>query len=101
MRHGAKEIISDQEKDAAMLKVASPLANAAKIKAPVLMTYGGVDRRVRIIHSGKVRDALKTQGTPVEWVVYPDEGHGFLLDANRSDFHGGSRKFLGQNLESK
>ena len=41
-----------------------------------------------------MRAALEKQGTPVEWIVYPDEGHGFRLEANRFDFYERVGRFL-------
>ncbi len=101
IEYAAKEQIGDPDKDAAMLKAASPLENAAKIRGPVLMAYGLQDRRVPIIHGEKMRDALVKQGTPVEWVVYQEEGHGFLLEKNRFDFYTRVAKFLADNLGEK
>jgi dipeptidyl aminopeptidase/acylaminoacyl peptidase len=97
IKYAAKDMIGDPDKDAAMLKAASPLENAAKIKAPVLMAYGGMDHRVPIVHGEKMRDALAKQGTPVEWIVYQEEGHGFLLEKNRFDFYNRVAKFLQAN----
>jgi dipeptidyl aminopeptidase/acylaminoacyl peptidase len=45
-----------------------------------------------------MRDALAKHGAPVEWVVYPDEGHGFLREANRFDFYGRVARFLARHL---
>jgi dipeptidyl aminopeptidase/acylaminoacyl peptidase len=98
IRYSAKEMIGDPDKEAAMLKAASPLENAAKIKVPVLMAYGGEDRRVPLVHGEKMRDALRAQGTPVEWVVYAEEGHGFLLEKNLYDFYHRVATFLAQHL---
>jgi dipeptidyl aminopeptidase/acylaminoacyl peptidase len=97
IKYAAKEMIGDPDKDAAMLRAASPLENAARIKAPVLMAYGALDVRVPIVHGEKMRDALAKQGTPVEWVVYAEEGHGFLLEKNRFDFYNRVAKFLVAN----
>jgi dipeptidyl aminopeptidase/acylaminoacyl peptidase len=98
IRYTAKEMIGDPDKDAVLLKSVSPLENAAKIKAPVLMAYGAQDRRVPLVHGEKMRDALKAQGAAVEWVVYNDEAHGFLNEKNRYDFYGSVAKFLAQHL---
>jgi dipeptidyl aminopeptidase/acylaminoacyl peptidase len=76
----------------------SPLDHAANIKAPVLMAYGGSDRRVPIIHGERMRDALQKNGTSVEWVVYPEEAHGFLLEKNRYDFYTRVGAFLDKYL---
>jgi dipeptidyl aminopeptidase/acylaminoacyl peptidase len=101
IRYTAKDMIGDPDKDAALLKAVSPLENAAKIKAPVLMAYGGLDRRVPVVHGEKMRDALKTQGISVEWVTYPNEGHGLWSEQDRYDFYRRVADFLAQNLGPK
>ena len=98
LRYTAKQMIGDPELDAAQLKATSPLENAARIKAPVLMAYGGGDQRVPLVHGEKMRDALLKRGAAVEWVVYTDEGHGFLLEANRYDFYRRVARFLDANI---
>ncbi len=99
LRYNAKELIGDPERDAAQFRATSPLANAAKVRAPVLMAYGGADRRVPVVHGERMRDALMNNGVRVDWVVYGDEGHGFLREANRFDFYGRVAKFLGEHLK--
>ncbi|MEO6927655.1 MAG: prolyl oligopeptidase family serine peptidase [Casimicrobiaceae bacterium] len=98
LKYAFKELVGDPDKDAAMLKAVSPLEHAANIKAPVLMAYGGSDRRVPIIHGERMRDAIEKNGTPLEWVVYQDEAHGFLLEKNRYDFYSRVAAFLGKYL---
>jgi dipeptidyl aminopeptidase/acylaminoacyl peptidase len=98
IKYSAKEIIGDPERDAAQFRATSPLANAAKIRAPVLMAYGVQDYRVPLVHGERMRDALRQNGAPVEWVAYNDEGHGFLLESNRYDFYGRVAKFLAEHL---
>src|SRR5688572_2184378 len=58
LKYRAKEMIGDPDVDAARFRATSPLANAAKFKAPVLMVYGGQDYRVPIVHGERMRDAL-------------------------------------------
>ena len=99
LRYNAKEMIGDPERDAAQFKATSPLANAAKIRAPVLMAYGAQDNRVPLVHGERMRDALQNNGTRVDWIVYADEGHGFLREANRFDFYGRVAKFLEAHLK--
>ncbi len=94
MRYHMKDLIGDPAKDAAMLKASSPLENAARIKSPVLMAYGGLDQRVPLVHGERMRDSLRRSGTPVEWVVYNEEGHGFMVEATRFDFYTRVAKFL-------
>ena len=99
MRFTAKEMIGDPVADAAQLTATSPLAQADKIRAPVLMAYGANDRRVPLVHGEKMKDALVARGVPVEWVVYADEGHGFLLEEHRFDFYRRVAVFLDRNLK--
>jgi dipeptidyl aminopeptidase/acylaminoacyl peptidase len=62
------------------------------------MAYGGLDQRVPIVNGEKMRAALKPHNPKVEWVVYPDEGHGWLREDNNIDFWGRVEKFLAATL---
>lgn len=72
----------DPKTDEAYFTKVSAIGNADKIKAPVLMAYGSEDRRVPLIHGEKMRDVLRKQGTPVEWMVMTGEGHGWSKESN-------------------
>jgi dipeptidyl aminopeptidase/acylaminoacyl peptidase len=98
MRYTAKDMIGDPAADAAQLTATSPVAQAAKIRAPIFMAYGASDRRVPLVHGEKMKDALAAHNVPVEWVVYPEEGHGFLLEEHRFDFYRRVAAFLAKNL---
>jgi dipeptidyl aminopeptidase/acylaminoacyl peptidase len=93
-----KRLVGDPDKDRVYFDEVSPLKRAAEIKAPVLLAFGGEDRRVPIVHGTRMRSALEANGTPVEWVMYPDEGHGFVKDVNRFDFYRRVEGFLARNL---
>lgn len=93
------QMIGDLDKDAAMLKANAPIELATSIKAPVLLAYGGKDRRVPLVHGEKMRDALANAGAKPEWVVYDDEGHGFVRTTNQVDFWRRVERFLGQHLK--
>jgi dipeptidyl aminopeptidase/acylaminoacyl peptidase len=97
--YGAKEVIGDPDKDAEKFRSVSPLANADKLKAPVLLAYGGSDNRVPIKHGNEFRAALDKYGKTYEWVVYRDEGHGFNRDENRFDFYRRVDAFLKKYLQ--
>lgn len=97
-RYGMPEMIGDRVKDAAQLKATSPIEQAARIKAPLLLAYGGVDRRVPIDHGTKFYSAVKRSNPNVEWVEYPAEGHGFYLPKNKLDFWSRVEKFLDKNI---
>ncbi|MEW6024704.1 MAG: alpha/beta fold hydrolase [Pseudomonadota bacterium] len=99
-QYGMPDMVGDQVKDAAQLKATSPIQQAARIKAPLLLAYGGVDRRVPMYHGRKFMDAIKPTNSQVEWVAYQDEGHGWRLPANRVDFWSRVEKFLDKNIGS-
>ena len=61
----------------------SPLFHAEKIKKPVLVLQGANDPRVLQVESDEMVDAIKKQNVPVEYVVFPDEGHGFSKKKNQ------------------
>jgi acetyl esterase/lipase len=100
-RHGMPKLIGDREKDAAQLKATSPLEQAARLKQPLLMAYGGFDVRVPIEHGTRLRDALRKAGNNVEWIEYRDEGHGWRKPATNVDFWGRVEKFLAENIGHK
>jgi dipeptidyl aminopeptidase/acylaminoacyl peptidase len=96
--YGMPLMVGDPDKDAAQLKATSPLAQAARIRQPLLLAYGGWDRRVPLYHGEKFRDAVRQVNPAVEWVVYPEEGHGWALTKNRVDFWSRVEKFLDKNI---
>jgi prolyl oligopeptidase PreP (S9A serine peptidase family) len=96
--YGLPVLIGDQNADAAMLKANSPLENASKITQPLLLAYGGKDRTVPIAHGKKFYDAVRQSNQHVEWIEYPDEGHGWRYERTRLDFWGRVERFLGENL---
>lgn len=97
-RYSLPHLLGDPEKDAEQFRRTSPLRRAAEIKRPALLAYGGNDRRVPIINGERMRDALRAQGTEVEWVVYGDEGHNWIRPETRLDFFGRVEKFLARHL---
>jgi dipeptidyl aminopeptidase/acylaminoacyl peptidase len=99
--YGFPRLMGDSVKDADMLKAYSPLHQAARIKAPVLMAYGVKDERVPLVHGEKMRDALKGHNPQVEWVEYADEGHGFVDLKTKVDFWERVEKFLGKHLAAR
>ncbi|MBV8666984.1 MAG: S9 family peptidase [Burkholderiaceae bacterium] len=97
-QYGMPIIIGDREKDAAQLKATSPIEQAARIKQPLLMAYGGVDERVPKIHGEKFYDSVRKTNSDVEWIVYPEEGHGWKLVEDKVDFWSHVEKFLARNI---
>jgi len=96
--YGMPLLIGDPVKDAEQLRKTSPVNIADRIRQPVLMAYGGSDRRVPIEHGQKFRDAVRKVNDKVEWVEYPEEGHGWRLLKNNIDFWTRVEKFLDENI---
>ena len=65
----------------------------------VLLAHGQMDRRVPVVHAERLRDAMAAAGHAPEWVLYPDEGHGWLKPANRIDFAQRMERFLAEHLK--
>lgn len=97
-RYGMPVTVGDPDKDAAQLKATSPIEQAARIRQPLLLAYGGRDQRVPIFHGEKFHDAVKKTNHAVEWVTYPEEGHGWALPETRIDFWTRVEKFLDKNI---
>lgn len=98
-KHSMPEMVGDLQKDAAMLAANAPIELAAKIKAPLLLAYGGRDRRVPLFHGEKMRAALTAAGSPPEWIVYDNEGHGWVRTENNLDFWRRTEAFLAKHLK--
>ncbi|SHH52967.1 S9 family peptidase [Massilia sp. CF038] len=97
-KYGMPELIGDPVKDAAQFTATSPLAQAARIKQPLLLAYGSADRRVPLMHGKKFYEAVKQTNNDVEWVLYEGEGHGWATVANRIDFWSRVEKFLDRQI---
>jgi dienelactone hydrolase len=98
-KYDLRTLIGDPDKDAAMLRAAAPVELAGRIKAPVMLAFGGVDQRVPLEHGTLMRDALRAAGNVPEWVVYPEEGHGWLRIESRVDFANRAERFLAKYLK--
>ena len=76
----------------------SPLTAAAKIKTPLLVIQGANDPRVNKRESDQIVIALRDRGFPVEYMVAPDEGHGFARPVNNLAMFASAEKFLAKYL---
>lgn len=95
--YGMKRLVADPDTDAAQMRQTSPLARAAEIRMPLLMAYGGEDWRVPLKHGTDMKAALRADQS-LEWVVYPDEGHGWFNLKTNEDFWGRVERFLARNI---
>ena len=95
---GMPRLVGDRLTNAEQFRATSPLLLASRITQPLLLAYGGADRRVPIEHGTRFRDAVTRTNRDVEWIEYPEEGHGWALIKNRVDFWGRVEKFLHKNI---
>lgn len=82
----------------AQLERQSPLNSANKIKAPLMVVQGANDPRVNKAESDQIVIALRDRGFPVEYLVAPDEGHGFARSINNMAMIAAAEKFLAKHL---
>lgn len=88
----------DDPEDAARLKRQSPLHSADKIQSPLLVVQGANDPRVKQAESDQIVVAMRELGLPVEYIVAPDEGHGFARPVNNMAFVASAERFLSEHL---
>ncbi len=93
------EMVGDPVKDSVMLREASPVFHADKIKVPLFIAQGANDPRVNKAESDQMVEALKARGIEVEYMVKDDEGHGFHNQDNQYDFYGAMEKFFDKHLK--
>ena len=96
-----EEIGDPNTADTVRLKKFSPLLNADKITKPLIVLQGANDPRVLKIESDEVVAAVKKNNVPVEYVVFPDEGHGFLKKENEIKGYGQILQFLDKHLKGE
>lgn len=88
----------DNPEDRQRLMKQSPLFSADKIQAPLLVIQGANDPRVKKQESDQIIVALRERGLPVEYIVAPDEGHGFRAADNRLAVAVAMEKFLAEHI---
>lgn len=66
-----------------MLRELSPIHKLGRVKAATLVLHGANDTNVPVIEAEQVVEQLERQAVPVEYILFPDEGHGFYKTANR------------------
>eukprot|EP00293_Proteomonas_sulcata_P014464 CAMPEP_0184308296 /NCGR_PEP_ID=MMETSP1049-20130417/16785_1 /TAXON_ID=77928 /ORGANISM="Proteomonas sulcata, Strain CCMP704" /LENGTH=283 /DNA_ID=CAMNT_0026620949 /DNA_START=182 /DNA_END=1033 /DNA_ORIENTATION=- len=86
--------VGNVEEDDELNRALSPFYHASKIVKPLLIAQGANDPRVKKAESDQMVEAMHKVGTPVDYVLYPDEGHGFARPCNRVDFYFRAEKFL-------
>jgi len=79
----------------------SPLNSATKIKTPLLVVQGANDPRVKQAESDQIVIALRDRGFPVEYLIAPDEGHGFARPVNNMAMFAAAEKFFSKHLNGR
>ncbi len=90
--------VGDPEKDVEFLWSRSPLSRADQISIPLLIAQGANDPRVKQAESEQIVAALEEAGIEHEYLLFPDEGHGFAKPENRMIFYAAAEKFLAHHL---
>jgi len=86
------------ETDQEFLWSRSPLSRARDIRIPLLIAQGANDPRVKQAESEQIVAALKEAGIEHEYMLFPDEGHGFAKPENRLKFYAAAERFLARYL---
>jgi dipeptidyl aminopeptidase/acylaminoacyl peptidase len=92
--------MGDPEADKERLHEISPLFHTEKIQRPLIVLQGANDPRVLKVESDEIVAAVKKNGVPVEYVVFPDEGHGFQKKKNQIEGYGAVLQFLDKHLKA-
>jgi dipeptidyl aminopeptidase/acylaminoacyl peptidase len=93
--------IGDPVKQKQMLHDISPAFHGDKIRKPLMVLQGANDPRVLKAESDDVVAAVKKNNVPVEYIVFPDEGHGFTKKKNQIEGYSAMLKFLDKHLKGK
>lgn len=73
----------DPKTQADMLRDLSPLTRIDQVVSPVIVLHGANDTNVPVIEAEQVVASLRRRGVPVEYILFPDEGHGWRKTPNR------------------
>lgn len=90
--------VGNPETDEEFLWSRSPLSRVDQIKIPMLIAHGANDPRVKQAESEQIVAAMKEKGIDHEYILFPDEGHGFAKPENRLKFYAAAERFLARHL---
>ncbi|WP_298917492.1 S9 family peptidase [uncultured Algimonas sp.] len=98
-REALYDEMGDPATDAVRHRAISPLFHAENIVKPLLVVQGANDPRVLQVESDELVEAVRANGVPVEYVLFPDEGHGFRKRENRITASNAYVAFLDEHLK--
>ena len=87
--------------DSIRLRRISPLFHTENVTKPLLVLQGAQDPRVLQIESDEIVENVRKNGVPVEYVLFEDEGHGFVKKENQIEAYERTLKFLDTYLKGK
>jgi dipeptidyl aminopeptidase/acylaminoacyl peptidase len=90
--------VGNPETEKELLKSRSPLYKVDQIRIPILIGQGANDPRVKQAESEQIVEAMKNKGIPYQYMLFPDEGHGFARPENRLTFFAAAEKFLAEHM---
>ena len=90
--------VGNPDTEEEFLRSRSPLFKVNQIKIPILIAQGANDPRVKQAESEQIIEAMKKKGLEYEYMLFPDEGHGFAKPENRLRFYAAAEKFLAKHL---
>ena len=88
---------SETEEGRAQMERQSPLFHVDNIRSPLLVIQGANDPRVKQAESDQIVIAMREKELPVEYIVAPDEGHGFRGRENRTAMYARIEEFLAEH----
>ena len=81
-----------------LLRDLSPIHKLDRVKTPLLVMHGANDTNVPVVEAEQVVGALKKRGVAVDYVLFPDEGHGWRKQVNRVRSTLELARFFGEHL---
>lgn len=87
--------------DSVRLYNISPLFHAENVTKPLMVLQGANDARVLQVESDEIVNAVKANGVPVEYMLFDDEGHGFVKKENEINGYGKILEFLDEYLKKE
>lgn len=85
--------------DSVRLKRISPLFHTEKVTKPLMVLQGATDPRVLQVESDEIVAGVRANGVPVEYVLFEDEGHGFVKKENQIEAYSRIVQFLDKYLK--
>ena len=98
----ARELVRHRLGDPSEMKATfdsvSPLKHADRIVAPLLLVHGDLDQRVPVSHGKQMHEAMTDLKKDVEWIEFPDEGHGVTRAINLRIYYAAVFKLLDRTI---